>query len=109
MLYPGMDDDTVTLGGNIQLSGFGEVDPADMMVLRKIIGTRAKQFSKKCKNMELLKLTMKKVHGQERSEKYEVHVMIIEDGSRYTSTTTERNLFFAVDGSLKKIESEIGI
>ena len=104
-----MDDDIVTLGGNIQLSGFGEIDPADMMVLRKIIRTKARHFGNKCKNMELLKLTMKKVHGQERSEKYEVHAMVIDDGSHYTSTATERNLFFAVDGSLKKIESEIGI
>ena len=104
-----MDDDTVTLGGNIQLSGFQELEPATMIVLKKIIGTRARHFGNKCKNMELLKLTMKKVHGREHSEKYEVHAMVIDGGNRYTATVTDRNMFFAVEGSLKKIESEMGI
>ena len=103
-----MDDGAVTPDGNVQLSGFQEVEPAAMIVLRKIIGTHARQFNNKCKNVELLKLTMKKVHGQERSEKHEVHAMVIDGGNRYTATVTERNLFFAVDGALKKIENEIG-
>ena len=102
-----MDDETVTLGGNIQLSGFKDMEPAQMIVLKKIIGTYARKFSNKCGKFELLKLSMKKVHGQEHSEKYEIHAMIVDEGKQYTSEITERNLFFAVDASLKKVENEI--
>jgi ribosome-associated translation inhibitor RaiA len=102
-----MDDDTVTLGGNIQLSGFKDIEPAQMIVLKKIIGTYARKFSNKCKKFELLKLSMKKVHEQEHSEKYEVHAMAVDEGKQYTSEVTERNLFFAIDTALKKVENEI--
>ena len=102
-----MDDDTVTLGGNIQLAGFKDLEAAQMIVLKKIIGTYARKFSNKCTKFELLKLSMKKVHELEHSEKYEVHVMVVDNGAQNTATVTERNLFFALDASLKKVENEI--
>ena len=102
-----MDDYTVTLGGNIQLSGFTDLEPAQMIVLKKIVGTYARRFSNKCKKFELLKLSMKKVHEHEHSEKYEIHAMVVDDGTRKTATVTERNLFFAIDAALKKAENEM--
>ena len=102
-----MIDDTLTLGGNIQLSGFKDLESAQMIILKKLIGTYARRFTTKSKNMELLKLSMKKVHSQEHSEKYELHAMIVDDGKQHTSTVTERNLFFAITAALKKIENEI--
>ena len=38
-------DDTMQLGGNIELSGFSGVDGASMIVLKKIIGNYGKHFS----------------------------------------------------------------
>ncbi len=102
-----MEEDIVTLGGNIQLAGFRELEPASMIVLKKIVGTYARRFSTKCANFELLKLSMKKVHEQERSEKYEVRAMVVNEGKQYNAEVTERNLFFAVDSALKKVENEI--
>ncbi len=103
-----MDDDTVTLGGNIQLSGFSDLEPASMIVLKKIVGAHARRFSSKLSNFELLKLSMKKVHEQEHSEKYEVRAMVVNEGKQYNSEVTERNLFFALDRAIKKVENEIG-
>ena len=102
-----MDDDTVTLGGKIQLSGFGDLEPASMIVLKKIVGTHARRFGNKHANFELLKLSMKKVHEQEHSEKYEVIALVVKDGKHYSSEVTERNLFFALDSAIKKVENEI--
>ncbi len=102
-----MDDDTVTLGGNIQLSGFSDLEPASMIVLKKIIGTHARRLSNKHEKFELLKLSMKKVHEQEHSEKYEVRATVVIEGKRYNSEVTERNLFFALDSAIKKVENEI--
>ncbi len=100
-------EEHVTLGGNIQLAGFTDIEPASMIVLKKMVGNYARHFSTKCKKFELLKLTLKKVHEQEHSEKYEIHAMIVEDGKQYPSTVTEKNLFFAVDAALKKVENEL--
>ena len=93
------------LGGSIQLSGFRDVEEASMIVLNKTIRNYASRFKSRCRNFETLKLSMKKVHELERSEKYEVHAMIVEDGRKHASTVTERSLLAAVDSVLKKIES----
>ena len=38
-------DDNVQLGGNIELSGFRDIDGASMVVLKKIIGNYARRLS----------------------------------------------------------------
>lgn len=103
-----MDDDTLTLGGKIQLSGFSDLEPASMIVLKKIIGTHARRLSDKHAKFELLKLSMKKVHEQEHSEKYEVRAIVVIEGKQFNAEVTERNLFFALDSAIKKVENELG-
>ena len=101
-----MNDD-IALGGNIQLTGFRDIDSSSMIVLKKIIGNHARRISELTKKMEILHITLKPVHQREKSEKYEVHAKISNDGKVYASEITERNLFVAVDTVLKKIVNEI--
>ncbi|MEK6827893.1 MAG: hypothetical protein AABX78_00940 [Nanoarchaeota archaeon] len=101
-----MDDD-IALGGNIQLTGFRDIDSSSMIVLKKIIGNHARRIAELTKKMEILHITLKPVHQREKSEKYEVHAKISNDGKVYASEITERNLFVAVDTVLKKIVNEI--
>ena len=100
-------DDEMQLGGNIQLSGFKDIDGASMIVLKKIIGNYGRKFSDVSDKFESLKITMKPVHETEKSEKYEIHAQLMADGKSVVSEVVERNLFVAVDSALKKIESEI--
>ena len=100
-------DDEMQLGGNIQLSGFKDIDGASMIVLKKIIGNYGRKFSEFSDKFESLKITMKPVHETEKSEKYEIHAQLMNDGKSVVSEVVERNLFVAVDSALKKIESEI--
>ena len=100
-------DDEMQLGGNIQLSGFKDIDGASMIVLKKIIGNYGRKFSDVSDKFESLKITMKPVHETEKSEKYEIHAQLMNDGKSVVSEVVERNLFVAVDSALKKIESEI--
>jgi len=100
-------EETLELGGNIELSGFQSLDRDTMVVLKKIVGNYAKRFSEICKKFEKLSLKMKLVHEKEKSEKYEMHGMVIDGGKQYNSEITERNLFVAVDKVFKKIESMI--
>lgn len=101
-------EDTVTLGGNIELAGFKDLDGGSAVILKKIIGNYARRFSEICEKLELLKLQMKRIHEREKSEKYELHGFVIDNGKRYTASVADANLFFALDKVLKKLESEIG-
>ena len=40
-------EDTVELGGNIQLNGFSRLDGASMIILKKIVGNYAKKIAEK--------------------------------------------------------------
>ena len=100
-------DDLMQLGGNIELSGFRDIDGASMVVLKKIIGNHARRMSEISKKFESLKVTMKPVHETEKSEKYEIHALLMNDGKSVASEVVERNLFVAIDEVLKKIISEI--
>ncbi len=100
-------EETLELGGNIELSGFHTLDRDTMIVLKKMVGNYAKKFSETCKKFEKLSLKMKLVHERERSEKYELKGMVVDGGKQYNSDITERNLFFGVDKIFKKIEAMI--
>ncbi len=102
-----MTSDSMELGGNIELSGFKDMDGATMIVLKKIVGTYAKKFSEMCKNFQKLAVISKAVHEREKSEKYEIHVRVIDNGTPYNANVTDFNLFFALDSGLKKVEHEI--
>ena len=99
-------DENIELGGNIALSGFGIVDGAQMIILKKTIGNYGKVFSEKNPNFQRLILTCKPIHETETSQKYQINSKVEAD-KVYTSEVTERNIFIAVDSSLKKIKNEM--
>lgn len=97
------EGDTFKLGGNIQLSGFGELDGANMIVVKKIVGNYARKLSEASKEFSELHLTLKVVHKKEKSEKYEIHGKVVDKGKVHTSEVTDFNLYFAMDNLLKKL------
>jgi len=100
-------DDIMQLGGSIELSGFRGIDGSSMVVLKKIVGNYAKRMSEIAEKFEKLSLIMKPVHETEKSELYEIHAKLLNNGKLVVSEVTERNLFVAVDNALKKIISEL--
>ena len=94
--------------GKVELSGFHEIDDEAMEVLKRILRTNIKRFHEICTKFEKLTLRMKKVHAQVHSEKYEIHASVLDNGKLYTSATTEKDLFLAIDEAIKKIEHELG-
>lgn len=102
-----MDEETHKLGGNIELSGFRDIDSSSMVVLKKIIGNHARKISERAEKMENLHITLKPIHEREKSEKYEVHVKARDNGKVYASEMVDRNLFVAVDSALQKIIREM--
>ena len=100
-------DEEIKLGGSIELSGFRSIDSSSMIVIKKIIGNYVKRITELTKKLEKLHITLKPIHEREKSEKYEVHAKIIDGGKVYASEITDRNLFVAIDGVLKKIINEL--
>ncbi|MBN2422730.1 hypothetical protein JXB41_05865 [Candidatus Woesearchaeota archaeon] len=97
----------IELGGNITLVGFKEIEPSKMIVLKKIIGNYTRKFTEQCKKFESITITLKSVHEIEKSEKYEIQVKLMDNSKPINSEVTDKNLFVAVDSSLKKIEAII--
>ena len=102
-----MDEETHKLGGNIELAGFRDVDSSSMIVLKKVIGNHARRLSELAKKMETLHITLKPSHEREKSEKYEVHAKLNDNGKVYAAEAVDRNLFVAVNDVLKRIQSEM--
>ncbi|PIY60444.1 hypothetical protein COY95_01730 [Candidatus Woesearchaeota archaeon CG_4_10_14_0_8_um_filter_47_5] len=103
-----MDEEVMPLGGNIELVGFRDVDPASMIVVKKMVGLYAKKLSETTSAFEKLRVTLKKIHERETSEKYELHSMMAAGGDTLTSEETSQNLFIALDATLKKLENQVG-
>lgn len=92
---------------NIELTGFRDIDSSSMAVINKIIGNHAKRIAELTKNMEKFHITLKEVHRREKSEKYEIHVNVLDSGKMFASEAIDRNLFTAIDLALNKMISEL--
>lgn len=97
-------EETIRLGGNIELSGFSNLDGGQMIVLKKIVGNYARKMEEKCKQFEALKLHLKQIGDQ---KKFELKGQVVDGGNIYPSSTTEHNLFVGVDSVLKKLVNTI--
>ncbi|NQU98470.1 hypothetical protein HQ533_03305 [Candidatus Woesearchaeota archaeon] len=102
-----MGDEEIELGGNITLAGFKDLDHAELIVVKKLVGRYARKMSDSLKDFENLTVTMKSVHKTPKSQKYEIHGKLTAGGKPKTSEVVDRNLFVALDTCLKKILAEI--
>ena len=104
-----MDNDTLNLGGVIQLSGFRELDRATMVVVKKLVGSYARKFSDSNEGFEKIILNLKKVHGKGDKEKgnFEMNAKMLISGKPFVAESTGYNLFVVLDDVLKKLENQL--
>ena len=93
--------ESIQLGGNIELVGFNELEPGELVVVKKVVGNYAKEMSEKAKDFEKLIVTLKK-----EGKKFKIKA-VLNAGKEFSADETDSNLFFAMDKSLKKIVSEL--
>lgn len=93
----------IELGGNITLVGFKEIEKAELVVVKKLVGSYTRKMSDIVSGFENLTVTLKIVHKTEGSEKYELHAKAMVNGKPVTSEITERNMFVGLDDVLKKV------
>jgi len=100
-----LSEEDIQLGGQIVLSGFKELKPAEIIVVKKLVGSYARKFSDNIKDYESLNIHLKEVHKTPGSEKFEIHAKILHEGKIEASEVIDRNIFVALDSVLKKIEA----
>ena len=95
-------DDSIVLGGNIELSGFRSLDPGSMFILKKIVGTNVRKLSNKLTNIQKISIHMKIAGGE-----IEIAAKLVDDGKVYNSSVSDKNLFFAVDKAFEKLDTSL--
>ena len=94
--------ETIKLGGNIELTGFSELDGGSMIILKKIVGSYARKFSDSLKDFEKLALEL-----NEQGNELEINAKLVVGGKETSVNTKDKNLFVALDRVLKELEKNI--
>jgi len=94
--------DTVSLGGNIQLTGFQNVENAKSVVLKKMIGSYVRQIQEKREDYEKIVITLE---GDENNPT--IKITLTAGGNEIAAEESTNNLFTALDTTLKKIMEQI--
>lgn len=94
-----MTDDVIELGGNITLIGFKDVEPAQLVVIKKMVGNYAKKIQEK-QEFENLTLNLK-----DKSKNILEAILKIKDKEDKVENS-DINLFFCIDKVLSKFLEE---
>ncbi len=101
-------EESIRLGGNIELAGFHALNGSEMVIIKKIVGNYVRKMEDTCKNFGGLKLHMKPLHQiGDIAKKFELHGQLMRDGQVYPAGAIERNIFVGVDAVLKKLVNEV--
>lgn len=87
----------IELGGNIVLEGFDDLEPGLLVVIKKMVGSLAKQISEE--KGEFDKLEVKKDNNKVVSK--------ISKGDKvFEAESNEKNLFFSLSKSLEELKQK---
>ena len=100
-------NESVNLGGNIELVGFKQVSMADVVVVKKLVGHYTRKIQEHAKNFERIHISLKEIHKIDNNSKHEIHVKVIDGGKTFSSEVVDKNIFTALDDALKKVLGEV--
>ncbi|MEK6922568.1 MAG: hypothetical protein AABX08_02085 [Nanoarchaeota archaeon] len=83
----------IELGGNIKLINFEAIEPALLIVVKKIVGNYTKKISETIKDFKSIEVSL------ENKEKNKIKVKI-EASETKEFEAEDKNLFFALDKAL---------
>lgn len=97
----------IELGGNIKLVGFRDLEPAKLIVVKKVVGNYARKFAEQIVSFEELLVDLKELKDEADNLTYAVIGQIIVDGKEITSEVMHGNLFFGIDQTLSQLFSHV--
>ncbi|MEK6951899.1 MAG: hypothetical protein AABX29_02685 [Nanoarchaeota archaeon] len=86
----------IELGGNIKLANFENLEPALLIVVKKIVGNYTKKISETLKDFKSIELSLDK-------EDLNKITVVVEADKKYQSEAKDKNLFFALNAALEQI------
>ena len=86
----------IELGGNIKLDNFESLEPALLIVVKKVVGNYTKKISESFTDFKEVTVKL------EDEDLNKISVMVKAD-KEYTSEAKDKNLFFALDKALNTI------
>ena len=91
----------IELGGNIKLDGFSELNPADLLIVKKLVGNHVKNICDLREDFKEITVTLK----SSKQKAFELETFLSLD-KPLRSNASGSNLFFAVDQALKNLHSQ---
>jgi hypothetical protein len=85
----------IELGDKIKLNGFDNLDPAAIIVVKKMVGSFAKKFIEKKGLYELFEIT---------HENNQISASIILNNNTTNHTSKQENLFFSLSETLEGLK-----
>lgn len=97
----------VHLGTNITLTGFRDVGPTELVVVRKLLGNHARRIAGMVE-FDTLNVNLKEVHGNKQNHsKYDLRAKLSAPGKVVNAEVVDYNLYVGLDNLLKKVETQI--
>lgn len=87
----------IELGGNIKLDGFEGVEPAQLIVIKKVVGNFARQYSEKVDVKELLV----KLEDDKKNK------ITVDLNGEIKESDKGDNLFYVLNGLLVKVRDKL--
>ncbi len=94
--------DSVSLGGGIQLNGFKGIEAAKMIVLKKMIGNYVKQIQEKREDYEKISITFE---GDKNN--VNIRLELSAGGNNIKAEESQNNLFTTTDNAFKKLLEQL--
>ncbi len=87
----------ITLGGNITLDGFDELDPGQLIVVKKMVGLFAKKVQDNQGSLDGFDV---------KRDNETVTVKAVCQDKTFEDSATDKNLFVALSNALKSVEDK---
>ena len=87
----------ITLGGNIKLEGFDDLEPGKLIVVKKMVGLFAKKVSEKIGELDSFEVT---------KAEDSVSVKAVSKEKTLEEKAADKNLFVAISKALMGIEEK---
>ena len=91
------------LGGNIELEGFDNIEPAQLVVIKKIVGSSAKKISEEISAFDNLQITLK----ENEKDKVTLNGKITIKEATHEAESSDKNLFFALNNLISELTAKI--
>lgn len=91
------------LGGNIEIEGFDDIEPAQLVVIKKMIGNSAKKISEEISTFDNLSVTL----NENEKGQVMLSAKITMKDKEHEAGASDKNLFFALNNLFNNLIAKL--